>query len=98
MKPSAMVRPSATIFHEDHHFSCHDANILEVNKNSIFQAKHAEGGNSTWGINGETGGIADMKELGVWDCYSVKAQTYKTAVEVGYRHNIREIFQNLSNF
>ena len=47
-----------------------------------FQAKHAEGGNTTWGINGETGELADMNEIGVWDCYSVKAQTYKTAIEV----------------
>jgi len=46
-----------------------------------LKAKHAEGNSTTWGINGETGEIADMKELGVWDCYSVKAQVYKTAVE-----------------
>ena len=48
----------------------------------LFQAKHAEGGNSAWGINGETGEIANMKDLGIWDCYSVKAQTLKTAIEV----------------
>merc|ERR1711881_539374 len=46
-----------------------------------LRAKHAESGNSTWGINGETGELADMKELGIWDCFSVKAQVYKTAVE-----------------
>jgi len=46
-----------------------------------LRAKHAEGNNSCWGINGETGEIADMKELGIWDCFSVKAQVYKTAVE-----------------
>lgn len=23
-----------------------------------------------------------MKDLGIWDCYSVKAQTLKTAIEV----------------
>merc|ERR1712048_1351159 len=48
---------------------------------TALRAKHAEGGNTTWGINGETGELADMNEIGVWDCYSVKAQTYKTAVE-----------------
>merc|ERR1711936_202873 len=46
-----------------------------------LRAKHAESGNSTWGINGETGEIADMKDLGIYDCFSVKAQVYKTAVE-----------------
>lgn len=58
-------------------------------KNNIFdisvvflQAKHAVEGNTSWGINGETGEITDMKELGVWDTYSVKAQTFKTAIEV----------------
>ena len=39
-------------------------------------------GNTTWGVNGETGEITNMKELGVWDPYSVKAQTLKTAIEV----------------
>lgn len=48
---------------------------------TALRAKHAEGGNSSWGINGETGLIADMKDIGVWDCYSVKAQVYKTAIE-----------------
>jgi hypothetical protein len=33
-------------------------------------------------VNGETGKLQDMKELGVWDTYSVKAQTVKTAIEV----------------
>ena len=36
-----------------------------------------------WGIDGEKGTIVDMKELGIWDCYSVKVQTLKTAMEVG---------------
>ena len=46
------------------------------------KAKHAVGGNTSWGVNGETGGVADMKEYGIWEAYSVKAQTYKTAIEV----------------
>jgi len=47
-----------------------------------LRAKHAESGdNSTWGIDGNTGKITDMKELGVWEPYAVKVQTIKTAVE-----------------
>jgi len=46
-----------------------------------LRAKHAEGNNTSWGINGETGLLCDMKEAGIWDCYAVKAQTYKTALE-----------------
>eukprot|EP00976_Prorocentrum_cordatum_P087209 1186814-Prorocentrum_minimum.AAC.1 len=47
-----------------------------------LRAKHAaEGNKCTTGINGHTGVIADMKELGVWEPYAVKAQTFKTAVE-----------------
>eukprot|EP00242_Pyramimonas_sp_CCMP2087_P002383 CAMPEP_0198228574 /NCGR_PEP_ID=MMETSP1445-20131203/113653_1 /TAXON_ID=36898 /ORGANISM="Pyramimonas sp., Strain CCMP2087" /LENGTH=555 /DNA_ID=CAMNT_0043908973 /DNA_START=56 /DNA_END=1723 /DNA_ORIENTATION=+ len=45
-----------------------------------LRAKHAEG-QTTIGINGHTGEITDMKELGVWEPYAVKAQTLKTAVE-----------------
>nr|CAD7423527.1 unnamed protein product [Timema monikensis] len=47
---------------------------------TALRAKHATGG-TTWGINGETGELADMKNLGVWEPLSVKLQTYKTAVE-----------------
>lgn len=47
-----------------------------------LQAKHAETGNANWGIDGEKGTIADMKDLGIWDCFSVKVQTIKTAMEV----------------
>ena len=46
------------------------------------QAKHAVEGNRTWGVDGDTGTLADMTELGVWDPLSVKVQTYKTAIEV----------------
>jgi len=47
---------------------------------TALRAKHATGG-TTWGINGETGAIVDMKELGIWEPLSVKLQVYKTAVE-----------------
>jgi T-complex protein 1 subunit gamma len=48
---------------------------------TALRAKHAVEGNSTWGIDGDTGTIVDMKEFGIWEPYSVKAQTYKTAIE-----------------
>lgn len=47
-----------------------------------LRAKHAEGDEAcTFGINGLTGIITDMKELGVWEPCAVKTQTLKTAVE-----------------
>ena len=46
------------------------------------QAKHTQEGNLAWGVNGETGALEDMTELGIWEPLAVKAQTYKTAVEV----------------
>jgi len=35
----------------------------------------------TWGINGTTGDLVDMQELGIWEPFSVKVQTIKTAIE-----------------
>ena len=35
----------------------------------------------SWGINGETGQLADMNDYGIWEPVSVKAQTIKTAIE-----------------
>lgn len=46
-----------------------------------LRAKHAEPDAHAWGINGHTGVLADMRELGVWEPYAVKVQTIKTAVE-----------------
>jgi len=48
-----------------------------------LRAKHAANNDDKcyWGINGNTGAISDMKELGIWEPYSVKVQTVKTAVE-----------------
>jgi len=48
---------------------------------TALRAKHAETGSVSWGIDGEKGTIEDMKDLGIWDCYSVKVQTLKTAME-----------------
>jgi len=48
---------------------------------TALRAKHAGGANTSWGVDGEKGELADMHEYGVWEPYSVKAQTYKTAIE-----------------
>ena len=48
---------------------------------TALRAKHAEGG-STWGIDGDQGKLADMKEYGVWEPEAVKLQSIKTAIEV----------------
>lgn len=48
---------------------------------TALRAKHATEGSATWGVDGDSGKVVDMKELGVWEPYSVKAQTYKTAIE-----------------
>ncbi|KAH9911265.1 chaperonin Cpn60/TCP-1 family, partial [Epithele typhae] len=45
-----------------------------------LRAKHANGEHS-WGINGETGKVADMKTYGLYESASVKVQTLKTAIE-----------------
>ena len=46
-----------------------------------IRAKHAEG-SYTFGVNGENGEVTDMKELKVWEPFSVKSQVLKTAIEV----------------
>jgi T-complex protein 1 subunit gamma len=46
-----------------------------------LQGKHANGENPWVGIDGRSGDIVDMKERKIWDSYSVKAQTFKTAIE-----------------
>ena len=38
-------------------------------------------GESSWGVNGDTGAVVDMKEYGVWEPEAVKLQSIKTAVE-----------------
>lgn len=48
---------------------------------TALRAKHAQPGNQTWGIDGNTGNLVDMKELHIWDPLSVKLQVFKTAIE-----------------
>jgi T-complex protein 1 subunit gamma len=45
-----------------------------------LRAEHAEG-HVNVGIDGTTGQVVDMRELGVWDPYAVRLQTMNTAVE-----------------
>lgn len=46
-----------------------------------LRAKHAGGSNSTWGIDGIQGTLADMTELAIWEPFEVKVQTIKTSIE-----------------
>jgi T-complex protein 1 subunit gamma len=46
-----------------------------------LRAKHATKEGLKWGIQGNTGKIADMVAEDVWDPIVVKVQTYKTAIE-----------------
>jgi T-complex protein 1 subunit gamma len=46
-----------------------------------LRAKHATGGNHTWGIDGDKGVLVDMHKYGIWEPYLVKAQTIKTSIE-----------------
>ncbi|MCL4133874.1 UNVERIFIED_CONTAM: hypothetical protein GTU68_059063 [Idotea baltica] len=47
---------------------------------TALRAKHACG-ETHWGVNGETGELADMNEQKIWEPLVVKLQVYKTAVE-----------------
>lgn len=48
---------------------------------TALRAKHAQPNNTTWGVDGETGEIVDMKQLDIWEPYAVRAQVFKTAIE-----------------
>jgi len=50
---------------------------------TALRAKHAseQENNVNWGINGESGELADMSSLGIWEPLAVKLQVFKTAIE-----------------
>ncbi|KAL5005342.1 hypothetical protein ScPMuIL_018798 [Solemya velum] len=48
---------------------------------TALRAKHVQTDGTSWGIDGESGKIVDMKDYGVWEPFAVKVQTYKTAIE-----------------
>jgi len=57
------------------------ANVLkQITELRAFHAIDPEK-NWTMGIDGETGKLVDMKELGIWDPFTVKLQTFKTSIE-----------------
>lgn len=58
------------------------ANVLRLI--TELRARHATDPTKYWtfGVNGVSGKIVDMKELDIWDPLTVKAQTLKTAIEV----------------
>ena len=55
---------------------------------SELSAKHAEG-QHTWGIDGDTGKIVDMRKYGCWEPEVIKQQSIKTAIEVSNESLIR---------
>lgn len=46
-----------------------------------LRAKHSKEGGESYGIDGNTGKLAEMKEQDIWDPISVKLQTFKTSIE-----------------
>ena len=58
---------------------CVGANIIRTM--TKLRAAHADSPGCSIGINGETGQITDMKDLGIWEPVAVKLQTLKTSVE-----------------
>lgn len=59
--------------------NCGGSTIRQI---TALRAKHAQSENNwTWGVNGASGDLADMNELGIWDPLSVRLQVLKTAVE-----------------
>lgn len=60
------------------------ANVIRVL--TKLRAKHAEAENSTFGINGHTGDIVDMQELGVWEPYAVKVPLPPRPTAVAHPH------------
>jgi|UniRef100_A0AC35G627 T-complex protein 1 subunit gamma len=53
-----------------------------IRQMTALRAKHAtDESNWTWGVNGTTGELVDMKELNIWDPLTVRLQVLKTAIE-----------------
>lgn len=59
---------------------CQNAGGNAIRVLTELRAKHANGEHS-WGIDGNTGKIVDMKEYGLYESASVKIQIFKTAIE-----------------
>jgi len=48
---------------------------------TALKAKHASDDGTAWGVDGETGEIVNQHEFNIWEPFSVKVQTIKTAIE-----------------
>jgi T-complex protein 1 subunit gamma len=69
----------------------HNCGVNVIRTVTQLRAKHASAYDESeqnglvqpcnWGINGITGDLVNMEEYGVWEPYSVKVQTIKTAIE-----------------
>lgn len=59
----------------------HNCGANTIRTLTALRAKHAEGDCASFGVDGLTGKIEDMKTVGILEPLSVKLQTYKTAVE-----------------
>lgn len=55
------------------------ANVIRLM--TELRTKHQSPEGHFFGVNGTTGEMADMRKLGIWEPYCVKAQTMKTAIE-----------------
>ena len=62
-----------------------------------LRALHVEG-KSSWGVDGETGALVDMKDYGVWEPEAVKLQSIKTSVEVGWIYPFCKVQNQLADF
>ncbi|KZT18687.1 T-complex protein 1 [Neolentinus lepideus HHB14362 ss-1] len=59
---------------------CQNAGGNAIRVLTELRAKHANGEHS-WGIDGNTGKLVDMKTYGLYESASVKIQIFKTAIE-----------------
>jgi T-complex protein 1 subunit gamma len=55
------------------------ANVIRLM--TELRAKQTEDEGSNFGVDGQKGTMVDMRKLGIWEPYCVKAQTLKTAIE-----------------
>ena len=64
------------------HAAHYDATSVD-NVDTVASTTAGASANSccTWGLNGITGAIVDMKEYGIWEPLSVKVQTIQSAIE-----------------
>merc|ERR1719316_542341 len=60
----------------------HNCGADVVRTMTDLRARHGVAGTGlNWGIDGNLGTVADVKEAGIMDTYAVKMQTFKTSVE-----------------